>query len=139
MQPFERIVDHIDRRSLPTLDESIRRHLNVDSGEIAGTIEYRVRLIDARELAEFNQLNREIFAYSAFSLPLSSIRRRNEGIFLVNRSCFALVEAVSGSGFMAVGVSHVIPLNELGAALYVRDQGLRDGELTGRHVAEPGE
>jgi hypothetical protein len=147
VQPFEAIASYADSARLwPDLAGYVDRRLTEaqvieesETGKLpSGKLPYRVRLIKESELIQFSQLNREIFAYTAFSLPLHAVSRRNTNLFRANPHMFAFVEAELPSGYVTVGISHVVPLNSIGSALYLRNNGLRDAEISERHIAPLG-
>ena len=140
IHPFEWLAEYVgDQVRLPKLTGSINRQLETKSPDADVPLAYQVRPVGAGELEAFNQLNRDLFRFTSFSLPLRTIRRRNSSMYKVNPATIAFVEAFLADRYAPVGISHIVPLNEVGAALYVRDDGLRDGELTGNHMARRGQ
>lgn len=140
VQPFEAVAEFVaDSSPLPGIDGYVARRLREVANPSNRALPYRVELVSEGDLELFNQLNREIFAFTAFALPLRVIRKRNKAIFRTNPSTAAIIYAVGEEMSVPVGISHVIPMNDLGASLYIRDGGLADREITGRHVARQGE
>ena len=140
VQPFEAVAEFVaDSGSLPGIDDYVARRLREVADSSARPLPYRVQLVGEHDIELFNQLNREIFAFTAFALPLRVIRRRNNAIFRKNPSTAAIIYATGTDTVVPVGISHILPLNGLGASLYVKDHGLADEEITGRHVARQGE
>jgi hypothetical protein len=140
LQPFEAIADAVSRTALiPDLDGAIERSLKRSGKSKEQPLAYQVRLVGPNEIELFDQLNREIFAFTTFAIPLRDIRQRNNSIYKVNPATSALVWAVGDGREAPVGISHILPLNELGGAMYVRNKGLSDSEITARDVAKRGE
>jgi hypothetical protein len=140
VQPFEVIADVVSRTALiPALDDTVRRRLKGAVTSQRKPLTYRVQLIESSELELFDQLNREVFAYTTFALPLRDIRRRNNAIYKVNPATSAVILAAANGREVPVGISHILPLNQSGAASYVRDGGLSDSKITARDIAKRGE
>lgn len=136
LHPFEFIASYVDSLKIaPSLNDYVKKRLKNSSNPDSTSVDYRVRIIDKNELSEFNQLNRELFAFTAFSLPLQKIRKRNNRLFEANSLMFAMVDANIDGRFIPVGISHIIPLSDLGKALYVTNKGIKDSEIKPEHIA----
>ncbi|MEV2210577.1 hypothetical protein AB0H86_03545 [Streptomyces sp. NPDC050997] len=121
------------------MEQQVHNRLRDDAAQGGQPLRCRYRRIELHELELFNQLNREVFKHTAFTLPLHVIRRRNNELFSADPMMFGIVEASKDGHYTPVGMSHIIPLNDLGASLYVRNGGLKDSEISARYAAKQGE
>ncbi|NUS45100.1 MAG: hypothetical protein HOQ24_15605 [Mycobacteriaceae bacterium] len=141
-EPFEVLAAMIDKSGVaPDLtrhfDQLVAGDPELSKPE---ALDYRSRRVTARELDLLCQLNREVFGLTAFSAPLDVIKRRNRRSFEANPLAYRIIEAkVRGDDFVPVGMSCILPLNQVGEAEYCRTGGLSDAEVSGVHVAGPGE
>ena len=137
VQPFEFIANNIESlKGSPDFTSYIESRLKSNSTySVSG--DYRVRIVqNDNDLSKFNQINRELFSFTAFALPIQVIKNRNKTLFQANKLTAALVEAqINQSDYIPIGISHIIPLNDLGKALYVKNDGLKDGEIRAEHIA----
>ncbi len=139
LQPFELIAKYVDLRRIPmTLTNYIERRISKLPEEVY-PLDYRVRLIEKKDLHEYNLLNREIFHFTAFTLTLKDIERRNSELFKVNESAFAFIEINIHGLFLPIGISTILPLNSIGKSLYLQNKGLKDSEITPELIARSGE
>jgi hypothetical protein len=136
-EPFEAFASLIDRSGIaPDLTRTFERRIAGGSPVSETTpMDYRSRRITARELDLICQINREIFGLTAFSVPLDVIKRRNGSSFDANPLVYRIVEAKVGNGYVPVGMSSILPLNQVGEAEYCRTGGLPDSEVRGVHIA----
>jgi hypothetical protein len=139
-QPFDWIACRAEQFHLaPSLDGYMGKRLSENGNRPNASLGCRVRPAESSELPLVNQLNREVFMHSAFALPLYTITRRNDALFQENQSMFAIVEALHEGAYVPVGMSHIVPLNDIGTSLYVRTGGLKDAEIQPVHIAGPDE
>lgn len=140
VQPLEYVVSFIDAIDIaPSIADYAERKLKrYDNGRIL-SFDYRVRRVQSGELDMFNQINREIYKLTAFSLPLHRISQRNKELFNKNSSMFAIIDANIGGRYIPIGISHILTLNDLGKAMYVRQGGLKDGDIRAEHITASGE
>lgn len=142
VQPFELLASYADSSEVvPNLDHYVENRLQrrLLSNTSSPLLDYRFRTIERGDLEIFNQINREVFRLTAFALPLHVIKKRNIGLFKANSSIYALIEAVKDDEYVPVGMSSILPLNDIGASLYIRNGGLRDDEIQPRHIASKDE
>ncbi len=139
-QPFEFLANHIDSlKEVPSFTSYIESRLK---GKSIYSTEgsYRLKIAQGNDLSTFNQINRDLFRFTLFSLPLQIINKRNNEIFKANKLTTAVIEAqVSQTQYTPIGISHVVPLNSLGKTQYVMNNGLKDSQIRFEHVSKPQE
>lgn len=136
-EPFEILAALIDGSGIaPDLTRNFERRI-AGGPQLSEPepMDYRSRRITARELDLLCQLNREVFGLTAFSTPLDVIKRRNRSSFEANPLVYRIVEAKVGGEYIPVGMSSILPLNQVGEAEYCRTGGLSDSEVRGVHIA----
>lgn len=142
VRPFELLTSYMDSSQVvPSLDRYMGNKLQARSAvnTSSSLFDCRFRTIQEDDLELLIQINREVFRFTAFALPLHLVKRRNAALFKANPSIYALIEAKTNGEYIPVGMSCILPLNDIGAALYIRDGGLKDSEIQSRHIASKSE
>ena len=97
------------------------------------SLDYRTRPIQSDEFDRLCRINHDLFSGSSLGTSLHDIEERNHSILEKNSLSFSLVEAKTHDGYFAVGMSSMLPLNQLGESVYCRtgrSQGYRTPRST---------
>ena len=140
-QPATDIISKINPDFIPTFERKLSDIPDDILQKKSDAMKYYNLIPVTDETLEvFCKANRELFSSTSFQLSLEKIRERNNSLFRKNCDTSMLIESYHDGKSVIVGMSHILPLNDIGKHAYLSSsEKLKDEQIRGEHIAAHGE